>query len=159
MPAAEGAARRAPIAWSLATVLGVGHFPVASGTAATVLAIPLWLAAHAAGGHALVLVLAVALSLLGALAAGIMEDRLGYHDPSEVVIDEVAGFFTTMLFVPPGLVACLAGFLIFRALDVLKPWPASAAEKLPRGWGIMADDIVCGLIGCGVLHLGMLLWR
>ena len=76
-----------------------------------------------------------------------------------MVIDEVAGFLVTMVFLPLTVWTCSAGFLLFRALDVLKPWPASRAEKLPGGWGIMADDVVCGLIANAIIHLGLLLWR
>ncbi|HET9480425.1 MAG TPA: phosphatidylglycerophosphatase A [Candidatus Polarisedimenticolia bacterium] len=149
-------------AWLTATFFGVGRFPVASGTVATAAAIPFYLGAWSAGGHLLVLVLALVLSAAGVAAAAAAETRLGYHDPSEVVIDEVAGFFVTMLFVPPTVWTCTAGFFIFRALDVLKPWPASRAEKLPGGWGIMADDLICGMIGNLLIHLalwGLGFWR
>lgn len=159
MPTEEGRAHVPALPWAVATVLGIGHAPFASGTVATVAAIPLYLLAHALGGPWLVLGLAVGLSIAGTFCATVIEKSLGYHDPSEVVVDEVAGFLLTMTFIAPSLVTCVAGFLIFRALDVAKPWPASAAERLPGGWGIMADDLVCGIIGCVVLHAGLWLWR
>jgi len=156
-PGAE-AATRAPVAWTVATFFGVGHFPVASGTVATAAALPVYLLCWAAGGSAAVAAAAVALSLAGVAAATVMETRLGYHDPSEVVIDEVAGFMVTMLYIEPTLWTCAAGFLLFRAFDILKPWPASRAEKLPGGWGIMSDDLICGLMANAVIRLGMFLW-
>ena len=92
-------------------------------------------------------------------AGSALERGLSYHDPSEAVVDEVAGFLLTMTFIPPTFVTCAAGFLIFRVLDVLKPWPASRLERLPAGWGIMADDVACGVMGALVMNLGMAVWR
>lgn len=152
-------ARRAPVAWLIATFFGVGLCPFASGTVATAAAVPVYLAGYLLGGDLAVAALAVLFTVAGVAAAGIVEQRLGYHDPSEVVIDEVAGFLVTMLLLQPTLLVCSAGFLLFRAFDVLKPWPASRAEKLPGGWGIMADDLVCGLMANAVIRLGVLLWR
>jgi phosphatidylglycerophosphatase A len=66
-------------------------------------------------------------------------------DPSIVVIDEIVGFWITMLFVPKTLPAILVGFVAFRAMDILKPQPARYLERLPNGWGIMLDDFVAGI--------------
>ena len=146
-------------AWLIATFFGIGHVPVASGTVATLATVPLYLGGWYAGGHVVVLLLAVFVTGVGIAAAGSMERRLGYHDPSEVVVDEVAGFLVTMLYVAPTPLTVTAGFFLFRGLDILKPWPASAAEKLRGGWGIMADDLVCGGIANILIHLGLYLWR
>ena len=156
MPAGVGAGtvRRGP-AWAVATFLGVGHFPFASGTVATAAAIPLYLALHAAGGKLLVAGAAVAVTFAGVAAAGALERQLGYHDPSEVVVDEVAGTLITVLWLDPSIAAVAGGFFLFRAFDVLKPWPASRAERLPGGWGIMADDVICGLLANVILRLGL----
>ena len=151
--------RRAALSWLIATFFGVGLFPFASGTIATAATVPLYVAGYLAGGDLAILALAALFTAAGVAAAEVMERRLGYHDPSEVVVDEVAGFLITMLFLPMTVATCAAGFLLFRALDILKPWPASRAEKLPGGWGIMADDVVCGVIANAVIHLGVLLWR
>lgn len=151
--------RRPSLAWLIATFFGVGHFPVASGTAGTLAAMPVYLAGHSLGGGPAVAALAALLTVAGVAASTALETRLGYHDPSEVVVDEVAGFLITMILIPPTVVTCIAGFLLFRVLDVIKPWPASRAEKLPGGWGIMADDVVCGIMGNLLMHAGMLLWR
>ncbi len=152
---------RAPAApWLLATFFGVGLAPIAPGTVATLAAVPVHLALWTAGGAAAVAVAAAVLAVAGALAATSVESSLGYHDPSEVVVDEVAGYLTAMLALPPDPWILLAAFVLFRALDILKPWPASAAERLPGGWGIVADDLVCGLMACAAIHLARgLLWR
>jgi phosphatidylglycerophosphatase A len=159
MPVSEATRSTGVVPWAIATYFGVGHAPVASGTVATATAIPLYLAAWYLGGDWLVAGLAVAITVIGVPAASALERGVGYHDPSEAVVDEVAGFLLTMLFIPPTLLTCAAGFLIFRVLDVLKPWPASRLEKLPSGWGIMADDVACGLIGAVIMNIGMFLAR
>ncbi len=161
MPAAikEVVAATGPVSWAIATFFGVGHAPIASGTVATAATIPLYLAGWFAGGYWGVAALALFFTVAGVPAAAALERGVGYHDPSEAVVDEVAGYLITMLFIPPTLITCLAGFLIFRALDVLKPWPASRLEKLPSGWGIMADDVACGVMGALIMNLGMALSR
>ncbi|MGH9868948.1 MAG: phosphatidylglycerophosphatase A family protein [Candidatus Polarisedimenticolia bacterium] len=159
-PSGSGAIRSTgAIPWAIATFFGVGHAPVASGTVATAAAIPVYLAAWYVGGSWLVAGLAVFFMVAGVPAASALERGLGYHDPSEAVVDEVAGFLLTMTFIPPTLITCVAGFLLFRVLDVLKPWPASRLERLPAGWGIMADDVACGVMGAVVMNLGMAVWR
>lgn len=146
------------LAWAISTCLGVGHFPIASGTIGTLAAIPLYLAVWYIAGHWGVLVAAVATTIKGVWASTLHARRLGIHDPGEVVIDEVAGFLLTMLFIQPTLVTVTVGFFLFRALDVLKPWPASRMESLPDGWGIMADDVFLGIVANLIIHAGLRLW-
>jgi phosphatidylglycerophosphatase A len=143
----------------LATWFGSGYAPVASGTVATAAAIPLQLALALLlpgpwrlPGQIAAIVL---LSLAGIYAAGVLERRLGRHDPSEAVIDEVAGYLVTMFLVPPTILTVACGFLLFRIFDIVKPWPAGPAERLGGGLGIMADDLMCGVYACLLLHLGM----
>ena len=73
-----------------------------------------------------------------------------------VVIDEVAGMLVTLLAVPVGLAGAVVGFLAFRLFDIVKPFPARQAERLPGGWGVMTDDLVAGVYAQGLLRL--LLW-
>lgn len=133
----------------VATLFGLGRAPIAPGTVATIAAIPLQIAlaflpsprwSGWAQGIAILLT-----ALAGVAAASVAERRAGHNDPSEVVIDEVAGYLVTMFLIPPGVLTVVSGFLAFRVLDIVKPWPADLAERLPRGWGIMADDIICGI--------------
>jgi len=133
-------------AWAIATFLGVGQFPFAPGTVGTFAAIPVYLAAHYLGGPWLVVGLAAAAIVAGVPASTLHARRLGRHDPGAVVIDEVAGYLITMSFVDPTPLTLVAGFFLFRALDVAKPWPASRMEALPDGWGIMADDVFLGIV-------------
>lgn len=91
------------------------------------------------------------------------EARWG-KDPSEVVADETAGQCLTLMFIPAGICNCplttmgavLGAFFLFRAFDILKPWPAGAMQKIAGGWGILLDDIFAGIMG-GVA-LVLLLW-
>src|SRR5262249_24519043 len=139
----------------LATWFGTGYAPVASGTVATAAAIPLQLAVALLlprGQQRLWQSAAIVLLYLaGIYGAGVLERRLGREDPSEAVIDEVAGYMVTMFLVPPTLITVASGFLLFRLFDVVKPWPAGPAERLGGGLGIMPDDLLCGLYVCVLL--------
>ena len=66
-------------------------------------------------------------------------------DPRQVVVDEGVGFLFAVAFLPPSAGTVIAGFFVFRAFDIVKPPPARQLEALPRGWGIVADDVVAGL--------------
>ncbi len=76
-------------------------------------------------------------------------------DPSEVVADETAGQCLTLMFIPAGICNCpmttmgavLGAFFLFRAFDILKPWPAGAMQNIAGGWGILLDDIFAGIMG------------
>ena len=92
----------------------------------------------------------------------------GKTDPGEVVVDEVAGQAVAFLFVPLILSAelsmkqyCLiagAGFLLFRILDITKPWPIRKLEALPAGWGVLADDLLAGAFAGLILIGAAKLW-
>src|SRR5262245_19386967 len=83
---------------------------------------------------------AAVFALAGTWAADRAARQLGETDPGPVVVDEIAGQLLTLTFLPLNLGVLAAGFVLFRALDVLKPWPANRLEALPGGSGIMADD-------------------
>lgn len=139
------------IAWTLATWFGCGRVPKAPGTAGTVGAIPLYLLL-ARAGRAGVGAGAVVATFVGVWAASVVARELGKKDPQVVVIDEVAGFLVTMA--PVRVVswqAVLTGFVLFRVLDSLKPWPIGRAEKLPGGWGIVMDDVAAGVVGAAAM--------
>ena len=87
----------------------------------------------------------------GVWAAGRPEAALNRKDPGPVVIDEVLGMLMTLAFMPPSATGVLVGFVVFRILDVIKPFPAGRLEHLPGGLGIMADDAMAGVYG----HLAM----
>jgi phosphatidylglycerophosphatase A len=94
---------------------------------------------------------------VGLWAAGDVERRLGGKDPQIVCIDEVAGVFVTWLAAPATWRGLVAGVVLFRIFDQLKPWPARAAERLGGGAGVMLDDVFAGVWGAGFLAAGRLL--
>jgi len=144
----------------LATLFGIGRVPGAPGTAASLVALPFaWMIAAAFGSLAL-LALSVAVGLLAVPVSSAYERESRREDPSDCVIDELAGQWLACAFVPLSLWGFALAFLLFRLFDMTKLWPVSAAEKLKGGWGIVADDMVAGAIA-GVIvmllvHFGLL---
>ncbi len=148
--------RAGPAIW-IATAGGAGYFPIAPGTAGSVVGVAAVVGLgrlplpHAA---AIVVLAAASLALfgVGVWAAGESEKFFGRTDPGEVVIDEVVGQMLTFLVIPHPTWKWLAGgFLLFRVFDIVKPFPARQAERIPRGWGIMLDDVIAGAYGLVVL--------
>ena len=144
------------LALGIATALGLGYMRKAPGTWGSLLGVLLgWLALVSSRGNsinfaALELVLVVIVSLAGVWAAGRVAVHMHSHDPQIVVVDEVAGQLIAYLgLATPGTFAVnwkylLLGFILFRAFDIWKPFPARQAESLPGGLGIMADDWIAG---------------
>lgn len=130
---------------ALATGLGSGYSPVAPGTAGTVVAVPLaaLLLTSAAGVQLAIL---AAAALVAVWSAGVAVARTGIKDPSIVVIDEVAGYLVAVALLPAGWPTLAAGFVLFRFFDITKPPPCRQAEALPGGLGVVADDLVAGLM-------------
>lgn len=111
-----------------------------------------------AGGPWLLAAGIVVVSLIGWWAAELYAGRLGSNDPGEVVIDEVAGQWLVLLAAPLDLWYYVAGFVLFRILDIAKPWPARWADRaLHGGLGIMLDDILAAGYGFAALWLFQLL--
>jgi phosphatidylglycerophosphatase A len=138
----------------VATVCGIGYLPIAPGTWASAAAIPFAYVFLQTGGPLLLGVAALCATLAGAWASGRYGSGTGRDDPNEVVIDEVAGQWITML--PAGLVwtDALCAFLLFRLTDILKPWPACWADRnVAGGIGVMADDVMAGIYAALALWL------
>jgi phosphatidylglycerophosphatase A len=93
-----------------------------------------------------------ALFALGVAFGRTAEEALGSIDPGPVVIDEVMGMLITLWLIPVNWVGMLIGFLLFRALDVAKPYPAARMERLAGGLGVMSDDAVAALYANLALH-------
>ena len=123
----------------------VGYFPIAPGTAGSLVALALFAFIRWIGVPAVELSAIVAVFAIGVWAAHGTEAALGRKDPGVVVIDEVLGMLITLAVLPLSLLGIALGFLLFRLLDVVKPYPAAQVEHLHGGLGIMADDAVAGL--------------
>jgi phosphatidylglycerophosphatase A len=138
------------LAYILAIWFGCGRFPKMPGTAGTLGAIPLyWLLAR--GGAMGVAVGATIVALVGVWAATQVVRQTGLKDPQIVCIDEVAGVLVTLVPAPISWQGILAGVVLFRVFDQLKPFPARRAEDLREGWGVVMDDVFAGSWGAGVL--------
>jgi phosphatidylglycerophosphatase A len=82
----------------------------------------------------------------------------GSKDPGIVVVDEVVGQWVTLATLPLTPLTAGLGFLLFRGMDIVKPWPARDLERVPGGWGIMADDVAAGVYAHLVLRVFLLVW-
>ena len=134
------------VALAIATVGYSGFFPIAPGTLGSAVGILLWALARMMGaGPATEIATVVALLAVGAWSATVAEGRLGTTDPGPVVIDEVMGMWVTMVAAPFTWRVALAGFLLFRVFDIVKPPPARQLEKVHGGWGVMLDDLAAGV--------------
>ena len=136
----------------IASVGGAGYAPIAPGTAGSAVGIAGYLLPHAWTPVAQVALLLV-ITAVGVWAATEGARHFLKKDPGHVVVDEVAGQLLTLLLTGAGWAGAAVGFLVFRLLDILKPWPADRLEELPEGLGIMADDLMAGLYGCAVMHV------
>ncbi|HKD47177.1 MAG TPA: phosphatidylglycerophosphatase A [Rhizomicrobium sp.] len=133
----------------VASVFGIGYFPVASGTVMSIIAVPFAILIAQSGGGPAVLGASLIVFMIGVWACDDHVRATGKHDPSECVIDELAGQWLACAGIsfnlgPAKFQEFALAFLLFRLFDILKPWPISAAEKLPGGLGVMADDMVAG---------------
>lgn len=148
--------RRGLAVW-IATSAGAGYFPIAPGTAGSTVGVLIVaglerLPLQVAWQMALIGIIAAGLFAAGVWAAGEAEKFFGRIDPGQVVIDEVVGQMVTLLARPrASWMWLLAGFLLFRAFDIIKPFPARRAERLRGGWGIMVDDGIAGIYGLVVM--------
>lgn len=142
----------------LALGFGSGLIPVMPGTFGSLAAIPLLLACMYVSSVSFI-ALTLIFSVIGIYLCGKTADDMQVHDHGSIVWDEIAGMFVTFLFVPLSASTLLVGFVLFRAFDILKPWPIGVIDKrLQGGTGIMLDDILAGAMACGCLHLLMVLW-
>jgi phosphatidylglycerophosphatase A len=129
----------------LATFFGLGFFPAAPGTLASAAAVLLYKSVLHRLAWPSYLLLVTALFAVGAAAAAAYATELGRPDPGRVVVDEVCGQLLALTLFPTGWPALAVSFVLFRFFDIIKPWPIKKLEKLPGGWGIMADDVGAGL--------------
>jgi phosphatidylglycerophosphatase A len=140
------------VALFIATSGGAGFSPIAPGTAGSAVgAIVYWFTRGwpLAGQLGLI----VAVSVVGTWAATLAARHFGREDPGQVVVDEVAGQLVTLVATGAGGYGTLLGFVVFRAFDIVKPWPVNRFERLPEGLGIMADDLMAGVYGNLVLQI------
>ena len=141
----------------VATVAYCGYFPIAPGTVGSAAGLLVYLLVWWTRSPVVEVALIVGVFAAGTWAATEAERFFGGIDPGPVVIDEVLGMLITLAFMPVGLATALAGFLLFRVFDVIKPYPANRLERLHGGFGVMADDamaaVYANLVLRGVVYL------
>ena len=156
-PASRAASRPPLWAWLIATFFGAGMMRPGPGTWGSLAATLLWsgLARFVMPGYRTLaaLMAAAVVTAVGIPAATRFARAVGKKDPQQVVIDEVAGQLLTLAFAPLAWKPVLAGFILFRAFDMLKPPPIRSLEKLPEGTGIVVDDLGAGVYAAIVLQL------
>ncbi len=136
------------LALALASWAGAGYFPVAPGTVGSIAAaVVAWALLSVTGWPAWTLAgLAVALCPAAAWASRIAEESCGREDPGFIVVDEVVGQWLSLALIDPSnWKHWVAAVALFRVFDITKPPPLRRLEKLPRGWGVVADDAAAGL--------------
>jgi phosphatidylglycerophosphatase A len=145
------------IASFVATFFGIGRAPFAPGTIASFVALPFaWLILFKLGPTALVAASLIAFAI-GVWACDLHARKTGVADPSECVIDEVAGQWLACAVAPLSPLGFTIAFALFRLFDITKVWPVSEGEKLKGGWGIMVDDMLAG--GLAALIISVLRWQ
>jgi phosphatidylglycerophosphatase A len=157
-PAVAEASPNAPL-WAtlVGTFFGIGRLRPGPGTWASAATMLLWAALAYNLAPSLRMPVAIGLAalvtLIGIPAATQVALGSGIKDPQFVVIDEVAGQLVALIAVPLAWKTFLAGFILFRFFDILKPPPVRQLETIPEGAGIVLDDVAAGLYALGVMHL------
>lgn len=129
----------------VATVGYAGYFPIAPGTVGSAAGLIAYLLVWWARNPVVEVALIVVLFGAGVWAGTTAERYFGGIDPGPVVIDEVVGMLVTLAFIPVGVSGAIAGFVLFRIFDVIKPFPAGRLERLHGGFGVMADDAMAAI--------------
>lgn len=150
----------------LTSCFGLGRLPVAPGTWGSLPSVITFIVLDGLGASPVVILIVMAgLVFAGSFVcvkfAPAIVSMTGKEDPGEVVADELAGqavtflvfslLFRDMLSAGEVFAVAAAGFVFFRIFDILKPWPIRKLEKLRRGWGILADDLLAGVYAALVL--------
>jgi len=137
----------------LALGFGSGLMPKAPGTFGTLAAIPVYILCKDLSLFNYLLFISI-VTVAGVFICQYTSDALKVHDHPGIVIDEFAGYFITMIAIPFSWQWMLAGFLLFRLFDIIKPWPISWLDKkVHGGFGIMIDDVLAGFFALAIMHI------
>ena len=131
----------------IATCAYVGYAPVAPGTFGSAIGLAVFYVVRRQRSTTVEVAAIVVLAVVGLWSATEAEHHFGGIDPGPVVIDEVIGMLVTLAFIPVNLAGAIVAFVLFRLLDVVKPWPARRLEHLPGGFGVVLDDMMAGVYG------------
>lgn len=145
------------VAVFIATVAYTGYFPIAPGTIGSLAGLLVYLLVWWAQSPLVETALILVLFLAGVWAGTTAERYFGGIDPGPIVIDEVVGMLITLAFIPVGVSGAIAGFVLFRIFDVIKPFPAGRLERLHGGFGVMADDAMAAIYANVSLRIALIL--
>lgn len=138
------------VAVAVATLSGVGYAKGGGSIAAAIFCVAWYLLNPAMEMQLIILAAVLAVGIWSADVSGRIWNK---KDDSRIVIDEVAGMLISLLFIQRQVSLYILGYLLFRFFDIIKPLGIKKAEKLPGGWGVMADDILAGIYALLLLQL------
>ena len=136
----------------IATCGYLGYVPLAPGTFGSAAGLAVFFLIRSTGSITLEVGAILVLFAIGIWSGTVAEHYFGGIDPAPVVMDEVVGMLITLAFLPVSVTGAIIGFVVFRVLDVVKPWPSAQFERLPGGLGVMADDGMAAIYGNLVMH-------
>ena len=130
----------------IGTVFYIGKLPLAPGTWASIIAILCWYFLFQSLNHFVLPAISIFLFLIGGIASDTIVKHSKEHDPSRIVIDEWVGQWVALSMMPINIRTGVVAFIAFRIFDIIKLGPVRKMEKIPGGWGIMADDVMAGIM-------------
>ena len=130
----------------IVTMLYIGRIPLAPGSWASLAAVILWLNIFNNLNYLLLPIISVILFFIGTYFSHLVLRTTDTKDPSFIVIDEWVGQWIAFSFLPVNYTIAILGFLLFRFFDISKVGPVKFFEKLPGAWGVMADDVIAGIL-------------
>jgi phosphatidylglycerophosphatase A len=142
----------------LATGLGVGYSPLVPGTMGTLLAIPIFLFLSSIPSPVYEWTI-IAFFFLASWVSDKAQSHWGKKDDQRIVIDEIMGFFTAMMWLPRTSLFITLGFGLFRFFDITKPPPVRRLERVRGGYGVVLDDVMAGVYANIVLQIIRLMIR
>ncbi len=137
----------------IATCFKIGYLPLAPGTWGSIFAVLFWWIFLKDLNLYFFGLIIFLFFIIGIFSSDIMIDELGDNDPSYIIIDELVGQWLALLFLPEGLINIAISFILFRFFDIIKPWPIPLVEKLPKGLGVMSDDVAAGFITLSFIQI------
>mgnify|MGYP001284748117 FL=1 len=137
----------------IATCFKIGYLPLAPGTWGSIFAVLFWWIFLKDLNLYFFGLIIFLFFIIGIFSSDIMIDELGDNDPSYIIIDELVGQWLALLFLPEGLINIAISFILFRFFDIIKPWPIPLVEKLPKGLGVMSDDVAAGFITLSLIQI------
>ena len=152
LPSSDGGRACLMIARWFVTGFGVGFLPRASGTAGSLLGVLFFLSIQSVPRPYDLLFL----TLLFVLSSYVITFSLPFFqrkDPREIVIDEIWAILVIFFMIPASFVSWTVGFILFRIFDIAKPSPIRALERLPGGWGVMADDFMAAIYTIAIVKI------